>query len=112
MTHIDILRSGSSSGHSGLGSGSALVGSGAREAESGRRSSVLPGLAGSVPHHLGVDGAAHTVGQLGVELGQLVLGVHAGVGDVPHGGGLDDVADHELLDGLVLGTRLENNVRD
>ena len=50
-----------------------------------------------------MDGAADAVGELGVQLGQLVAGVHAGVGDVPHGGGLHDVPDHELLDGLVLG---------
>ena len=56
--------------------------------------------------YLGVDGAADAVGELGVKLGQLVAGVHAGVGDVPHGGGLHDVPDHELLDGLVLGARL------
>ena len=56
--------------------------------------------------YLGVDGAADAVGELGVQLGQLVAGVHAGVGDVPHGGGLHDVPDHELLDGLVLGARL------
>ena len=53
-----------------------------------------------------MDGAADAVGELGVQLGQLVAGVHAGIGDVPHGGGLHDVPDHELLDGLVLGARL------
>ena len=53
-----------------------------------------------------MDGAAHTVGQLGVQLGQLVLRVHAGVGDVSHGGRLHDVPDDELLDGLVLGAGL------
>ena len=53
-----------------------------------------------------MDGAADTVGQLGVQLGQLVLAVHAGVGDVPDSGGLHDVPDHELLDGLVLGDAL------
>ena len=56
--------------------------------------------------YLGVDGAADAVGELGVQLGQLVAGVHASVGDVPHGGGLHDVPDDELLDGLVLGARL------
>ena len=59
-----------------------------------------------VPHNLGVDCAGHAVVEFRVQLGQLVAGVDAGLGDVPHGGGLDDVADHELLDGLVLGTRL------
>ena len=53
-----------------------------------------------------MDGAAHTVGQLGVQLGQLVLRVHAGVGDVSHGGRLHDVPDDELLDSLVLGAGL------
>ena len=56
--------------------------------------------------YLGVDSAAHTVGQLGVQLGQLVLGVHTRVGDVPHGGSLHDVPDDELLDGFVLGAGL------
>ena len=56
--------------------------------------------------YLGVDGAADTVGELGVQLGQLVAGVHAGVRDVPHSGGLHNVPDHELLDGLVLGHAL------
>merc|ERR1719507_710998 len=97
-----------SGGTSGLGaSGSAsLLGSGSTESESWGRGPVLPGLTRPVPHHLGVDGAADTVGELGVKLGQLVAGVHAGIGDVPHGGGLNDVPDHELLDGLVLGARL------
>ena len=53
-----------------------------------------------------MDGAADAVGELGVQLGQLVAGVHAGVGDVPHGGGLHDVPNHELLDSLVLGAGL------
>ena len=53
-----------------------------------------------------MDGAADTVSELGVKLGQLVATVHASVGDVPHGGGLHDVPDHELLDGLVLGAGL------
>ena len=43
--------------------------------------------------HLGVDGAADAVGQLGVQLGQLVAAVHARLGDVPDGGGLHDVPD-------------------
>ena len=56
--------------------------------------------------YLGVDGAADAVGELRVQLGKLVAGVHAGVGDVPDSGGLHNVPDHELLDGLVLGTGL------
>ena len=53
-----------------------------------------------------MDGAAHTVGQLGIELGKLVLGVDTGVGDIPHGGSLHNVPDDELLDSLVLGAGL------
>merc|ERR1719507_689305 len=110
LNNRDELRSsGSSSGRTGgLGASGApsLLGSGSTESESWRRGPVLPGLTRPVPHHLGVDGAADTVGELGVQLGQLVACVHAGIGDVPHGGGLHDVPDHELLDGLVLGARL------
>merc|ERR1711902_347040 len=104
----DKLRSpGSRSGRtSGLGASgsSSLLRSGSTESESWGRSPVLPGLTRPVPHHLGVDGAADAVGELGIQLGQLVAGVHAGIRDVPHGGGLHNVSDHELLDGLVLGT--------
>merc|ERR1719444_89770 len=85
---------------------SRLLGPWASKPEPRGRSPVLPGLTRPVPHNLGVDGAADAVGELGVQLGQLVAGVHAGVGDVPHGGGLHDVPDHELLDGLVLGAGL------
>ena len=53
-----------------------------------------------------MDGAADAVGQLSVKLGKLVAAVHASVGDVPHCGGLHDVPDDKLLDGLVLGAGL------
>ena len=53
-----------------------------------------------------MDSAAHAIGQLSIQLGQLVLGVDTGVGDISHGGGLHNVPDDELLDGLVLGARL------
>ena len=56
--------------------------------------------------YLGVDSAAHAIGQLSIQLGQLVLGVDTGVGDISHGGGLHNVPDDELLDGLVLGAGL------
>ena len=69
-------------------------------------SPISASLHWTVLTYLGMDGAAHAVGQLGIELGQLVLGVHAGVGDVSHGGRLHDVPDDELLDGLVLGAGL------
>ena len=48
--------------------------------KSGCRGSIPPRLAASVAHHLGVDGAADAVGQLGVQLGQLVAAVHARLG--------------------------------
>ena len=56
--------------------------------------------------YLGVNGAAHAVSQLGVKLGQLVLGVDAGIGDISHGSSLHNVPDDELLDSLVLGAGL------
>lgn len=49
-----------------------------------------------------MDGARHTVVQLGVQLGQDVLLVHGRLSDVTHSGRLDDVPDDELLDRLVL----------
>ena len=53
-----------------------------------------------------MDGTAHTVSQLGIELGQLVAAVHTGIGDVSDGGSLHNVPDDKLLDGLVLGASL------
>ena len=53
-----------------------------------------------------MNGARDTVVQLGVELGQSVASVHAVVGDISDSCGLDDVPDHELADGLVLGASL------
>ena len=50
--------------------------------------------------YLGVDGAADAVGELSIQLRQLVAGVHTGVGDVPHSGGLHNVPDHKLPDRL------------
>ena len=69
-------------------------------------SPISASLHWTVLTYLGMDGAAHAVGQLGIELRQLVLGVHAGVGDISHGSGLDDVPDDELLDSLILGAGL------
>ena len=53
-----------------------------------------------------MDGAAHAVAELRVQLRELVAGVHAGFRDVSHCGGLNDVPDDELLDSLVLGHAL------
>ncbi len=52
--------------------------------------------------HGGLDAVVH----LDVELGEGVVLVGAGLPDVPEGGGVDDVADDEPLDGLVLGDGL------
>lgn len=71
--------------------------------ETRRRRPDLPVFAGAVPHHLRVDGARDAVVQLGVQLGQLELVVDTGLSDVPDSGSLNNVADHKLLDGLVLG---------
>jgi hypothetical protein len=51
---------------------------------------------------LGVDGARDAVGETDVELGEGVLGVDRGLGQVTDGGGLDHVLDRVALDGLVL----------
>lgn len=97
-----------------------------------RWGAVLPGLTGTVPHHLTVDGTADAVVQLHVELGQNVrcdaegtdvtgdshgkgaatkhqgacwtpTVKDAGFRDVSHSRCLHDVPDDKLLDGLVLG---------
>lgn len=52
---------------------------------------------------MGVDGARHTVLSLDVQLGDSVLGVNRGLGQVTHSRSFDHVADNEALDGLVLG---------
>merc|ERR1719511_464720 len=76
------------------------------ESEPGRRSAVLTRLSGPIPHNLGVDRAGDAVVQLGIQLGQLVAGVDAGLRDVTDSGSLHNIPDHELTDGLVLGTAL------
>jgi len=73
-----------------------------REVADGRRSYATIRL-GPVPHHFGVNGAGDAVVKLGVQFGQLIRLVEAGLRNVPDGSGLDDVANYELLDGLVLG---------
>ena len=50
--------------------------------------------------NLRVDGARDAVVKLGIQLGQLVAGVDAGLRDVPHSCSLHDVPDHELADRL------------
>ena len=89
----DILGSRCRWRHSGSSCSSPGIRSGSPESEPGGRGSIPPRLAASVAHHLGVDGAADAVGQLGVELGQLVAAVHARLGDVPDSSGLHDVPD-------------------
>jgi len=53
---------------------------------------------------LGVNGARHAVVELGVQLGKGVHIVDGSVGDISDGRRFDDVADHELLNGFVLGS--------
>jgi hypothetical protein len=59
-----------------------------------------------------VDGARDAVGETDVELGQGVLGVDRGLGQVTDGGGLDHVLDRVALDGLVLGGSAGVGLRD
>ncbi len=50
-----------------------------------------------------MDSTRDAVVKLGIELRELITGVDRSLGDVSDGGGLDDVTDDELPDGLVLG---------
>lgn len=50
-----------------------------------------------------MNGARDTVNHLDVELGQSVLLVHGSLGQITDSSGLNNVADSESLDGLVLG---------
>ena len=49
-----------------------------------------------------MDGARDAVVKLGIQLGQLVAGVDAGLRDVPHSCSLHDIPDHKLADRLIL----------
>ena len=53
-----------------------------------------------------MDCTGDTVVEFGVQLGKLVAGVDARLGDVPHSSSFDNVPDHELPDRLVLGDAL------
>jgi len=106
MTNICFLRhpwdsTGRSSWSTWLG-WSSLLGPGSLESEPWWWGTVLPGFPGPVTHNLGVDGAAHAVAELSIQLGQLIAGVDWCLGDVSHCSGLNNVPDDELLDGLVL----------
>ena len=57
-------------------------------------------------HYLAMDCTGDTVVEFGVQLGKLVAGVDARLGDVPHSSSFDNVPDHELPDRLVLGDAL------
>jgi len=58
---------------------------------------------GAVTNYFAVDSAGDTIVQLGIQLRQLELRVDAGFSDIPDSSSLNNVADDELLDGLVLG---------
>ena len=68
-----------------------------------RWSAILPCLFGAVANDLGVDSTAHTVHQLGIDLGGHVTVVNGRLVQISDGSRLDDVADDVLLDALVLG---------
>ena len=53
-----------------------------------------------------MDGGLNAVVHLEVKLGELVLLVSGGILDITEGGGINDVANDEALDGLVLGDGL------
>ena len=53
-----------------------------------------------------MDGGLNAVVHLEVKLGELVLLVGRSILDITEGGGIDDVANDEALDGLVLGDGL------
>merc|ERR1719201_2978965 len=75
-------------------------------AEARRRVAVAAVRAAAGPHDALVDGGLDAVVLLDVDFGERV-GLEGGrVADVAHGGGVDDVADDEALDGLVLGDGL------
>merc|ERR1719354_299272 len=76
------------------------------EGEPLRRSSVFSGLLRPVSDNLGVDSARHTVVQLCVQLWKGVAGIHGSLRDVSNCSGLNDVSEHELPDGLILGADL------
>lgn len=58
---------------------------------------------GPVTDDLGVNSAGYTVVQLGVQFGELVGVIHAGVVNVTNSGSFDDVTNNEFFDSLVLG---------
>lgn len=64
---------------------------------------VLAGFSGSIPDYLAMNSTAHAVMQLDIELGKHIGVEDTGFGNVPDRGGLDDVPNDELLDGLVFG---------
>jgi len=49
-----------------------------------------------------VNGAANAVAKLGIQLGELVAGINASFGDIPHSCSLHNVPDDKLLDSFVL----------
>lgn len=62
-------------------------------------------LARSHTHNVSVNRARDTVDHLDVQLGQSVLLVHRSLGKITDGSSLNNVANSEALDSLVLGHR-------
>jgi len=72
-------------------------------AETWWRCANLTGDARSVADVTVMDGRRDAVVLLQVDLGHSVVLVDGSLGEIAHGSGIDHVADHVLLDGLVLG---------
>lgn len=66
------------------------------------RSSDATSLPGSSTNNTLVDSCFHTVEHFQVELGQLVFLVGRSFLDIPERGCIDDIADNETLDSLIL----------
>lgn len=65
--------------------------------------SVLPGLTRSIPDNLAMNGTAHAVVQLDIELGKHVSVEDACFRYVPDCSGFYNVPNNKLLNGLILG---------
>merc|ERR1719494_581393 len=72
-------------------------------AEAWWRRANLTGDARSIADVTVMDGRRDAVVLLQVDLGDGIVLVDGGLGEIAHGGRVDHVADHVLLDGLVLG---------
>ena len=68
-----------------------------------RWSTILACLFGAVANYFGVDCTAHTVHQLGIDLGRHITVIHRSFIQVSDSCRLDNIANNIFLDALVLG---------